>query len=220
MARMAERDGITTVCATPHIHPDHSKVRLEELEHRVAAVNDELERRQVSTRVATGGEVAELHLPQLDDDHLTAVSLGGGGLYVLVEPQPGPLADSLVEIVGELEARGFRTVIAHPERHAAHDFYDRLAALVERGALIQATAALVADGPAAPTLLEMAGHGLVHLLASDAHSSHGGRPVKISHGLARLAEVERTAPHLDWIATEGPTAIIEGEPAVPPFAPA
>jgi protein-tyrosine phosphatase len=216
---MAERDAVTTVCATPHIRSDHSNVLLDELPNRVATVNEELERRGVTTRITTGGEVAELYLPQLDDQALTAVSLGGGGLYLLVEPQPGPLSDSLVEVVGMLEGRGFRTVIAHPERHAAGDFYDQLTALVERGALIQATAALIADGPAAPTLLDMARHGLVHLLASDAHSSRGGRPVKISHGLARLAEVERTAPHLEWIATEGPAAIIEGVPAVPPFSP-
>jgi hypothetical protein len=94
-----------------------------------------------------------------------------------------------------------------------------MAALVERGALVQATAALIADGPAAPTLLDLAGHGLVHLLASDSHSPTIGRPVKLSHGLARLAEVEATAPHLEWIATEGPRAIIDGEPAVPPFSP-
>jgi tyrosine-protein phosphatase YwqE len=218
MAQEAESDGIATVCATPHIHPAHP-ISIQELPHRVQAVNDELERRGIATRIATGGEVAELQLPHLDDDALTAVSLGGGGLYLLVEPKPGPLSDSLVKVVEELERRSFRSIIAHPERHAAGDFYDRLSALVERGALIQATAALVAEGPASPTLLEMAGHGLIHLLGSDAHSSHAGRSLRLSPGLARLAEVERLASHLDWIAIAGPAAIIEGEPAVPPFGP-
>jgi protein-tyrosine phosphatase len=218
MARQAEVGGIEIVCATPHIRPDHD-VRLDELPRRVAEVNEELERRGVATRVVTGGEVAELHLPQLDDEALTSVTLGAGGLYLLVEPKPGPLSDTLVHVVGELEERGFRSIIAHPERHPGVDFYDQLAALVERGALIQATAALIADGPAAPTLLDLAGHGLVHLLGSDAHSPTVGRPVKLSHGLARLAEVETTAPHLDWIARAGPAAILEGVPAVPPFAP-
>jgi protein-tyrosine phosphatase len=218
MARQAQEDGIGTVCATPHIRPDH-QVRLDELPARVAAVNEELERRGVLTRVATGGEVAELHLPELDDEELTSVSLGGGGLYLLMEPKPGPLSSSLVEVVEELAERGFRSIIAHPERHAGADFHDQLATLVERGALVQATAALVADGPAAPTLLDLAGHGLVHLLASDAHSSHAGRPVRLSLGLARLAEVPRTKSHLSWIATDGPAAILEGELAVPPFSP-
>jgi protein-tyrosine phosphatase len=218
MAQVAESDGVTTVCATPHIRPDHP-VRIQELPQRVQAVNDELDRHGIATRIATGGEIAELQLPHLNDEALTAVSLGGGGLYLLVEPKPGPLSDSLVTVVEELEKRGFRSIVAHPERHAAGDFYDQLSALVERGALIQATAALVAEGPASPTLIEMAGHGLIHLLGSDAHSSRAGRSLRLSPGLARLGEVDRLAAHLDWIATAGPTAIIEGEPAVPPFGP-
>jgi tyrosine-protein phosphatase YwqE len=218
MARQAQDDGIEVVCATPHIHPDHA-VRLDELPERVAAVNEELGRSGVLTRVETGGEIAELHLPRLDDEQLAAVSLGGGGLYLLVEPKPGPLSSSLVRAVEELDRRGFRSIIAHPERHPGADFYDQLATLVESGALVQATAALIADGPAAPTLLDLAGHGLVHLLGSDAHSSHRGRPVRLSAGLARLGEVTRTAPHLGWIAVDGPAAILEGEIAVPPFSP-
>jgi protein-tyrosine phosphatase len=218
MARQAEADEIEIVCATPHIRPDHD-VQLGELAGRVAELNEELVSRGVKTRIETGGEVAELHLPMLDDEALTAVTLGAGGLYLLVEPKPGPLSDTLVDVVSQLEERGFRSIIAHPERHPGVDFYDQLSALVERGALIQATAALVADGPASPTLLDLAGHGLVHLLGSDAHSSHAGRPVALSRGLARLAEVETTALHVDWIARAGPAAIIEGEPAVPPFTP-
>lgn len=218
MARQAQDDGIEIVCATPHIRPDHP-VRLDELAPRVEAVNEELDRRGIPTRVTTGGEIAELHLPQLDDEALVDVSLGAGGVYLLVEPKPGPLSSSLVRVVEQVAERGFRSIIAHPERHAGPDFYDQLATLVERGALVQATAALVADGPAAPTLLDLAGHGLVHLLGSDAHSSHGGRPVRLSPGLARLAKVARTKPHLDWIATAGPAAILEGELAVPPFGP-
>jgi tyrosine-protein phosphatase YwqE len=190
MARQAESDGIEIVCATPHIRPDHD-VRVEELEARVEAVNEALEREGVSTRVRLGGEVAELQVERLDDEFLRCVSLGRGGRWLLIEPRPGPLADSLLETVGGLVERGFQSVVAHPERHASGDFVERLAALTERGALIQATAALVADGPASPTLLDVAGRGLLHLLGSDAHSSHGGRPVQLSTGHARLAEVER-----------------------------
>jgi hypothetical protein len=68
-------------------------------------------------------------------------------------------------------------------------------------------------------LIDLAGHGLVHLLGSDAHSARAGRAVKLSHGLARLAEVECVAPHLDWVARDGPRAIIAGEDVTPPFLP-
>jgi protein-tyrosine phosphatase len=216
MARQAEADGIVVVCATPHIHPDHA-VQIYELEERVLVLNAELERREIPVRVVRGGEVAEVALDLVDDDGLREVTLGGNGLWLLLEPRPGPLGRGTVGTVEQLDQRGFRSVIAHPERHAGADFRAQLEALVERGALIQVTAALIAEGPAAPTMLDLAEHGLVHLLGSDAHSSRGGRPVRLSEGLARLSAVERTSAHLSWIAADGPQAILGGERVEPPF---
>src|SRR5437899_4466328 len=116
MAKQAQSDGIAVVCATPHIRPDH-EVRIDELPGRVAAVNEELERRGLEVRVATGGEVAEPSLEYLADEELRAVSLGGSGCWLLVEPRPGPVSDSLRAAVAHLSGRGFKTVVAHPERH-------------------------------------------------------------------------------------------------------
>ena len=169
-------------------------------------------------RVVTGGEVSEPMLDQLDDDDVRRVSLGGGG-WILVEPRPGPLSDHLELAVDALTRRGFRSLVAHPERHAGGDFRERMEALVAAGALIQVTAALIAEGPAAPVMLELAALGLVHVLASDAHSSRAGRPVKLSHGVARLREVPPIAPYAEWTVRDGPAAILAGEDVMPPFAP-
>ena len=218
MARQAEADGIEIVCATPHIRSDHD-VQVAELEGRIEAINGELERQGVPVRVAPGGEVADEALHEVPDEKLRMVSLGRTGVWLLIEPRPGPITRDLIETVERLRDRNFQCVIAHPERHAGADFRERLEALVERGALIQVTAALIADGPASPVLIELAGHGLVHLLGSDAHSARAGRPVKLSHGLARLAEVECVAPHLDWVGRDGPRAILAGEHITPPFLP-
>jgi protein-tyrosine phosphatase len=215
MARQADADGIALICATPHIHPSH-QVHPHELESRVVAVNTELERHGIEVRVTRGGEVAEEMLPRLNDEILERVSLGGSR-WLLVEPKPGPLSVTLLAVVERLEGRGFHSVIAHPERHPGPDFREQLVALVERGALIQATAALVAEGPASDYLLELAADGLIHLLASDAHSSHAGRPVRLSEGLTRLAEVERVRPYLGWVASDGPAAILSGDHPAPPW---
>jgi protein-tyrosine phosphatase len=216
MAAQAAADGIEVIAATPHIHPNHA-VLIHELEGRVEEVNAELVRRKVPVRVVTGGEVSEPMLDELDDDDVRQVSLGGRG-WILVEPRPGPLSDHLELAVDALTRRGFRSLIAHPERHAAGDFRERLEALVAAGALIQVTAALIAEGPAAPVMLEMAALGLVHVLASDAHSSRAGRPVKLSHGAARLRAVPPVAPHADWTVNAGPAAILAGHDVMPPFA--
>ena len=218
MGRQAEEDGIEIVCATPHIRSDHD-VDVDQLEARIEAVNQELDRRGVGVRVVNGGEVADEALETVTDAKLRCVSLGGTGRWLLVEPRPGPIADELIDTVDHLSGRGYLCVIAHPERHAGADFRERLEALVERGALIQVTAALIADGPASPVLIELAGHGLVHLLGSDSHSARAGRPVRLSEGLARLAEVDCVKPHLDWVVNDGPRAILAGEPTAPPFLP-
>jgi protein-tyrosine phosphatase len=216
MARQAEADGIELVCSTPHIHPDH-EIRISELEGRVAAVNLELERQGIGVRVVQGGEIAEPIVDERDEEELLEVSLGRNGRWLLVEPRPGPIGDHTLETVDRLHERGFDAIIAHPERHPGADFRDYLAALVARGALIQVTSALIAEGPASQTLIDLAGQGLVHLLASDSHSSHGGRRLEISPGLARLRDVERTRDHIDWIANDAARAILRGEPAKPPF---
>src|SRR6185295_13755602 len=138
MARQAEADGIEVVCATPHIRSDHDVVP-DELEGRIAAVNDELERQGLKVRVAHGGEVADEALEEVADEKLRCVSLGKTGIWLLVEPRPGPITGDLIDTVDQLAKRNFRCVIAHPERHAGADFRERLEALVERGALIQVT---------------------------------------------------------------------------------
>ena len=216
MARVGAADGIGKIAATPHIRHDHD-VRIPELPGRVQQVNDELGRENVPVEVVTGGEVAETALDGLDEDELRAVTLGGRG-WILLEPRPGPLGDSLVESVRTLERGGFRALIAHPERHLSEDMAERILELVRVGALVQATAAHVAEGPARPGMLALAERGLIHVLATDAHSSHRGRPLRISPGLAALEEVELVRPHLDWMATQAPAAILRGEHPEPPFA--
>lgn len=216
MARQAEADGVATVCATPHIRHDHN-VPIAELPVRVRALNEELARRGVAVRVVPGGEVAETALAGLDDGALRAVSLGGGGRWILLEPAPGPLSDSLAAAVGELARRGFRSVIAHPERHLGHDFDSRLAQLVELDALVQVTADLLEQR--APAIVDVARRGLVHLLGSDAHSSRAGRPVRLSGALDALGDVEPLAPHVDWIVRTAPAAILRGDEVEPPFCP-
>jgi tyrosine-protein phosphatase YwqE len=63
----------------------------------------------------------------------------------------------------------------------------------------------------------LAAAGLVHVLSSDAHSSHGGRPAKLAAAFERLAEIEPAASHLSWIRDTAPRAIVTGQDLDPPF---
>ncbi|HSO97916.1 MAG TPA: CpsB/CapC family capsule biosynthesis tyrosine phosphatase [Solirubrobacteraceae bacterium] len=216
MARQAEADGIPAICATPHIRHDHD-VRIAELPERRAELGRALTADGCSTRVLGGGEVAVGALDGLCDSELVNLSLGGGGCWVLLEPDPGPLAAALDRAVDRLHRRGFRALIAHPERHLAPDLLQRLTRLAGRGALVQATAAFLLHDATSDGMLALARSGLIHVLGSDSHSARAGRPVAIAAALEVLGTVEPTASNLDWIARAGPEGIARGDDLTPPF---
>ncbi len=216
MARQADADGIGAICATPHIRHDHD-VRIHELAMRLAEVSAALTAAGCRVNVLPGGEVAATAIDGLDDGELAAVSLGGGGRWILLEPAPGPIDAGLEHAVDALASRGYRSLIAHPERHLAADLIERLVGLIARGALVQATAASFLDPDAGVGMRALARAGVVHVLSSDAHSSRGGRPVALAAALRTLSCVEPVAEHLDWIARDAPLAIVAGQELSAPF---
>ena len=216
MARQAEADGIAGVCATPHIRHDHD-VRIGQLAGRVEQLGAAVHAAGLDVSVLAGGEVSETVVARLSDDELRAVALGGGGRWILLEPRPGSLTESLAATVDSLVARGFSPLIAHPERHLAPDLQSRLDDAIRRGALVQVTAALVEAGPGVDAMLGLFAAGVVHVIASDAHSSHGGRPVRLSGAFARLRAAGIPAARLRWMAEDAPAAIVAGDPLEPAF---
>jgi protein-tyrosine phosphatase len=208
MARIAAHDGIEVICATPHIRHDHD-VRIRGLAARVARLNGELRRARVPLTVLPGGELAATSVRGTDDAELVAISLGGGGRWILLEPGPGPLDHALDAAVLELSRRGYRSVIAHPERHLAADMRSRLARLVGEGALVQATADTLLDPVTRDGMCELAAAGLVHVLGSDAHSSRFGRAPRLAAAVRAL----RPAPGTQNVAR----AIVRGEEVAVPL---
>jgi protein-tyrosine phosphatase len=215
MARQAVNDGIERVCATPHIRHDHD-VRIEQIAGRIDDLNRALRDEGLPLEILQGGEVAEAAVEGLSEEELSRVALGGGN-WILLEPAPGPLSDTLIARVAHLAERGHRTLIAHPERHLSADMYERIAALIANGALVQATADFFLRDRFADGMRMLAELGLVHILSSDAHSSHGGRPLHMADAFAVLAEIDPVAPHLEWMRDVAPRAIVEGQELSVPF---
>jgi protein-tyrosine phosphatase len=218
MARVAAADGIEAVCATPHIRHDHD-VRIEEISDRVDVLNARLAAEGIGVAILPGGEVAETAVESLAEEELSRVALGSGR-WVLLEPAPGPLSDSLTRRVAHLAERGHRALIAHPERHLSADMFERLAALVVEGALIQATADFFLREETADGMLTMVEAGLIHVLSSDAHTALAGRPLRLGPAIERLRAVEMLEPRLEWMVATAPAAIVSGEPLELPFGPA
>ncbi len=216
MARQATADGIQAICATPHIRPDH-RVRIDELADRRVELARRIAESGGKARVLPGGEVAARVIDDLDEAELLALTLGGGGRWILLEPAPGPLDDGVDGAVERLRHRGFRALIAHPERHLAPDLVPRLRRLTALGALVQATAAFFTNGAAREGMIDLAGQGVIHVLGSDAHSALAGRPVALVDALQAMKTVGTVRDHLAWISRTAPEAIVAGREVRPPF---
>jgi protein-tyrosine phosphatase len=214
LARRAAEDGVTAIAATPHVRLDYP-TRPDEMERGVLRLREDFVAQGIDVEVLHGGELDLGMLATLGDDELRRFTLAQSGRYLLLEFPYSGWPPGLEETVYGLGLRGFVAVLAHPERNRAVQSHPRrLAEAVRMGALVQVTAASL-DGrigrssqKAAQRLLEL---GLVHLLASDAHT-----PDIRDAGLADAAEAAGDQALARFLTVDAPTAIVAGEPVPHP----
>jgi protein-tyrosine phosphatase len=219
MARTAAADGIRMMVATPHVSFEYELDPMD-VGRRVGELNLALARSDVPLAVLTGGEIALTRLAALEPETLRLLSLGAGP-YLLVETPYAGAAPFLEEVLFDLDLRGFRTILAHPERCAMFDNdRDRLTRLVERGVLCSVNAGSMA-GQFGRRVRDFALHmfreGLVHNVASDAHDDEVRR-AELGWGFARLEEdLPGIAEQAPWFTQAAPAAIVVGAqlPAAP-----
>lgn len=214
LCRAAQGDGATVLVATPHVL-------------RGPWLNDDAGRRDeliLKLNTLLGGKPSILAGCEFlfSQDAVELWEQGSGGPltglnrtgYLLIEFDGGSPPAQAATIFHEFSLLGVTPVIAHPERspRLAKDF-SLLADLVNRGARVQLTAgAIVGDfgARAAGACRELLRAGLVHLVASDAHSL-SSRPPRLSSARERIrrdwgAEVEQGLFELN------PAALLEGRP--------
>jgi protein-tyrosine phosphatase len=217
LAAAAENDGVELIAATPHLRHDFPGVRPAELADRVSELSDALGAAGVGVQVVPAGEVDVFWARDADDDTLRLVSYAQRGSDLLVETPYGSLPPVFEDALFDLVVRGYRVLLAHPER--CPDFQRdpaSLNALVRRGTLLQVTASALAAGRGSRSgrlARALVREGLAHVIASDAHGDAApGRP-----GLRVGVEAaSRLAPRrARWMATEAPAAVLAGEPLPP-----
>lgn len=219
MARALAGAGATAVACTPHMHPRYP-TRPARVHDGVAELQSRLDEEGVPLRLYPAGEISLEHLPRMSPADLAMACLGDGPWLLVEMPFQGwPI--NLAETVRDLELRGHRVLLAHPERsEAVQRAPDRLRDIVGRGALLQVTAAsfLGDNGPVAQrTAVALLASGTAHIMASDAHSAGPWRPPGVEEGLAEAARATGADPGvLRWMVEDGPAAIVEGRPVRPP----
>jgi protein-tyrosine phosphatase len=217
LARAAVREGITTLVATPHVNRRYANdsatiaAKAAELSERLAAEGVELE-------IRAGAEIALGVAVELDAGELRRLGLGGGP-WLLVEPPFSPQASGLEILLLDLQRRGHRIVLAHPERCPAFQRDPRtLRSLVGDGVLTSITAGSLVGrfgGEVRRFAIDLIAEGLVHNVASDAHDGGTRAP-----GIAAELAQSGVAVLASWWTDEVPRAILRGEeiPPRPPVA--
>jgi protein-tyrosine phosphatase len=214
MARAAAAAGTRTIVATPHVSSRYTNDAAA-IAGVVRELNAALALADVPVSVLPGAEVAITSVSELDPAELSALSLGGRGTWLLIEPPFTSVAVGLDALVWELQDRGHRVVLAHPERCAAFQRDRRLlASLVESGVVTSITAGSLVGrfGRSVRRFArELLDAELVHNVSSDAHD-YRQRPPSV------LSELERAglSPMSDWLTSAVPAAIIDGAHSIPP----
>ncbi len=214
MARDWVRDGVVTVAATPHVNLRYD-VQPSALSNAVRSLNLALAEEDILLSVVTGGELALERLVDLDDEMLRRFALGGS-TCLLVESPHNSNAAYLDEAVFDLQLRGFRVLLAHPERSPLFQRDPgRLRRLVNHGALCSVTVGSMTGQfgrVVREFTVDLFEGGLVHNVASDAHDPDR-RPPGLRAGFMDLeSDLPGMADEMDWFVAAVPAALLTGRP--------
>lgn len=217
MCRMAARDGIRHIVATPHANDEFAYDR-----HRLSALLDEL-RIRIAADVELKGRALSFSLGC--DFHLSFENFRDalnkperycieGTRYLLVEFSDYTIPSNTEDLFCQLGDLGIRPIVTHPERNRilAGDL-KRVARWFADGAIIQITANALTGRwgskaeKAAKFLLD---RSAVHVIASDAHGT-GNRPPILSEARS-LIEKAYGAEMADTLVNDNPAAIVAGQP--------
>lgn len=217
MCRMAAKDGIRHIVATPHANSEFIYNReklqalLEQLRARIAA---DPEMPGSGFTLSLGCDF-HLSYENIRDclDHPDRYCIAGTR-YLLVEFSDFVIPQNTEEIFRQFGDEGITPIITHPERNQIliRDL-KRVVQWTEMGALVQVTANALTGrwggktDKAAKFLLD---RNAVHVIATDAHGTTGRPPIMSE--ARKLLEKSRGAVFASAVTDANPAAIIAGKP--------
>jgi protein-tyrosine phosphatase len=191
LARLTVADGTSLVTVTPHVRDLLRGGIFGEVPARVRALAAALDRAGVELKLRAGAELAQDDVARLGDRELDAIAQGPpGARWVLLEaPLFGGGLDGFLAATAEVRARGFGTLIGHPERCAPLMHSDGAVAAERRaGARLQVNGSSLTGlhGAGARAWgIDLLRSGRADVIASDAHRPT--RPAVLSAALDALA---------------------------------
>lgn len=216
MARMATGDGIATIVTTPHQLGNFACNSGDQIRRLCREFQEVLNEQGIPLRVLPGADVRiepDLVRRILSGD---VVTLADRRRHVLLE-LPHEVYLPLDRLLGELAGAGIVGILSHPERNQGILAQPRvLEHLVANGCLLQVTAGSLVGtfGPQIQAFSEwMVSEGLVHFVATDAHSPTARRPL-VQRAFQRVAQLAGKKLAIELCATN-PARVAAGQSVAP-----
>ena len=207
MAKIALRDGIVKIVATPHIKD--SFLDKQSLSFSYEILTQSLKMNSIPVDILLGGEVSV----DIDSSKFEYYTINGTK-YILIEFPAGHVPHNTGEILFNLIVNGFFPIIAHPERNASIlRKPEILFNLLNMQVLVQITAGSI-TGMFGPDTKACARYflqkGVVSFIASDAHSAGYRRPV-LSKSVQAATKIIGREEAMKLV-TSNPEAMLAGAP--------
>jgi len=173
MARVAVKEGITGIVATPHHRTSHFDNERQAVLDAVELLQQRLVEEEIPLEIYPGQEI-RIHsdMSQLFNTE-ELVTINNNNRYFLLELPFEQIPTYTEQLLFNVQTQGFRPILVHPERH--HIFQEhpnRLFELIQHGAVTQLTAGSLTGrfGKKVKKLSEdLLRHNFIQLIASDAH---------------------------------------------------
>lgn len=211
MCRVAQADGIGTIVATPHCRNGTYHNREKTILPVLDQMQEAVDKAGLTLRLLPG---ADLHIhPELITFLQQNPRLLLGGRYFLLELPAQSIPPYTREFIFKSLLAGYVPIITHPERNTVLQSDDHVIIdWVNAGALIQITAMSVTGDfghQVQDCALKWVRSGLVHVIATDAHSAQR-RPPVLSRTV-KVLEESIGAEQTQTIIHDNPTKILKGE---------
>ncbi len=212
MARIAEKDGIEKIVATPHLfRGSYMHEDLSIIEDKRKELNKTLKVNNIHVEILNGAEVYIVH-NLIDEirknrDYLVL----NKSAYMFVEFPSEHIFPGVQKLFFELMREDIIPVIAHPERNSVFVRHPSLLyELVQMGATVQANRGSflgVYGKETEEAVLRFLELNLIHFIASDGHNTHSLVP-RISEAVMRV-EAEVGDERARALVVDNPKAVLE-----------
>lgn len=189
MLRIAAKDGVRVICATPHAHGPDLDAPPDAADRAHSALVAAAQAAGIALEIRLAAENwYRKDLPRFAAEGRLRTLSTSGTRYALVEFPRTHVPPDAEEVLFALRLEGISPVIAHPERNpSCWSDPARILALREQGALLQVTAGSLTGlfrRESRDAAKALAKAGAIDCLASDAHGSLRRPP-----GLSEAAKV-------------------------------